>query len=101
MSTEENGAARAAASEQTPLLRDANPACPRPDEAQEPVPETSTKELIAILSSIWLGVFLAALGMFHKYLRLSDPHVYVDETDSLCSRYNNRRDAFCSHLILV
>jgi hypothetical protein len=50
-------------SEQTPLLRDA------PDgNANEDAPlpqEPSTKELIWILGSIWLGVFLAALGMEH------------------------------------
>lgn len=51
--------AREPASEQTPLLRnapDANENTPLP---QEP----STNELIWILGSIWLGVFLAALGM--------------------------------------
>ncbi|KAJ5226084.1 hypothetical protein N7468_007309 [Penicillium chermesinum] len=57
MSIEDNEAARAA-TEQTPLLRDADPTA-RPD-AQEPE-EASTKELIFVLSSIWLGVFLAAL----------------------------------------
>lgn len=46
-------------SEQTPLLRDA------PGDANGNTPltqEPSTKELIWILGSIWLGVFLAALG---------------------------------------
>lgn len=47
---------REPASEQTPLLR-------APD-GDTPLPkEVSTKELIWILGSIWLGVFLAALGM--------------------------------------
>ncbi|CAI7581725.1 unnamed protein product [Penicillium bialowiezense] len=45
--------AREPASEETPLLRSEGDA-PLPDEA-------STKELIWILGSIWLGVFLAAL----------------------------------------
>ncbi|CAI7570305.1 unnamed protein product [Penicillium glandicola] len=50
--------AREPASEQTPLLRDA------PGDANENTPlpqERSTRELIWILGSIWLGVFLAAL----------------------------------------
>ena len=48
---------REPASEQTPLLR-------APSEGGTPLPkEASTKELIWILGSIWLGVFLAALGM--------------------------------------
>lgn len=57
MSTDDT--AREPASEQTPLLRDA------PDVNENtPLPqEPSTKELIWILGSIWLGVFLAALGM--------------------------------------
>jgi hypothetical protein len=41
------------ASEQTPLLRERDTPLPQ---------EASTKELIWILGSIWLGVFLAALG---------------------------------------
>ncbi|KAJ5796379.1 uncharacterized protein N7518_004919 [Penicillium psychrosexuale] len=51
--------AREPASEQTPLLRDS----PNGD-ANENTPlhqEPSTKELVWILGSIWLGVFLAAL----------------------------------------
>lgn len=50
--------AREPASEQTPLLRDAPDANENTPLPQEP----STKELIWILGSIWLGVFLAALG---------------------------------------
>ncbi|CAI7655740.1 unnamed protein product [Penicillium discolor] len=49
--------AREPASEQTPLLRDAPDANENTPLPQEP----STKELIWILGSIWLGVFLAAL----------------------------------------
>lgn len=46
--------------EQTPLIRDASDDV----DASTPLPqEPSTKELIWILGSIWLGVFLAALGM--------------------------------------
>lgn len=43
------------ASEQTPLLANQ----PQPAEEQEP----STKRLLVIVFSMWLGVFLAALGM--------------------------------------
>ncbi|KAJ5720417.1 uncharacterized protein N7483_008351 [Penicillium malachiteum] len=51
---------RIPATEQTPLLRD-DPANSGPV-GQEPEPEeVSTKELIIILGSIWVGVFLAAL----------------------------------------
>ena len=53
---------REPASEETPLLRSDGDA-PLPDEA-------STKELIWILGSIWLGVFLAALGMINQLLPL-------------------------------
>ncbi|KAJ5899374.1 hypothetical protein N7495_004118 [Penicillium taxi] len=52
---------RTIATEQTPLLRDADPAS-SPAENQEPLAEeATTKELLLILGSIWLGVFLAAL----------------------------------------
>ncbi|CAI7621561.1 unnamed protein product [Penicillium pancosmium] len=48
-------------SEQTPLLRD-DPASIGAGDRQEPVAdEPSTRELIVILGSIWVGVFLAAL----------------------------------------
>jgi hypothetical protein len=61
MSTDETS--RIPASEQTPLLRD-DPANAGPPEGQKPVAEEpSTQELLVILCSIWLGVFLAALGM--------------------------------------
>ncbi|KAJ5662166.1 uncharacterized protein N7477_009782 [Penicillium maclennaniae] len=52
-------AERARATEQTPLLREADPATGGPN-GQEP-DEISTKELVITLGSIWLGVFLAAL----------------------------------------
>ena len=63
-----------APSEQTPLLRDADPANARPADGQaqrgqeqEPAPrEISTQKLILILGSIWLGVFLAALGTYFR-----------------------------------
>lgn len=60
MSTDD--AERARATEQTPLLRDADPASAGRD-GQEP-DEISTKELVITLGSVWLGIFLAALGMF-------------------------------------
>ena len=64
MSASENDNVRPQATEQTPLLRDADPADSGPAEGQEQqAEEPSTKELILVLSSIWLGVFLAALGM--------------------------------------
>lgn len=56
---------RGPVSEETPLLREINPALAGSDEAQdhELVPEErSTRELVVILGSIWVGVFLAALG---------------------------------------
>jgi hypothetical protein len=63
MSTDEP--IRAPVSEETPLLHDADPAHEGETTEQEPVTEErSSKELILILGSIWLGVFLAALGMF-------------------------------------
>ena len=55
--------------EQTPLLRDESLQHAVADaagtqESQVPaVQESSTKELILVLGSIWVGVFLAALGM--------------------------------------
>ncbi|EPS33800.1 hypothetical protein PDE_08762 [Penicillium oxalicum 114-2] len=55
---------RGPVSEETPLLREINPALAGSDEAQdhELVPEErSTRELVVILGSIWVGVFLAAL----------------------------------------
>ncbi|KAJ5671953.1 hypothetical protein N7507_001080 [Penicillium longicatenatum] len=62
MSIDENEIARAPATEQTPLLRDADPANSGPADGESPATEeVSTKELIIILGSIWVGVFLAAL----------------------------------------
>jgi hypothetical protein len=49
---------REPASEQTPLLR-----APSENGDTSLPKEPTTKELIWILGSIWLGVFLAALGM--------------------------------------
>lgn len=59
-----NGTARHS-SEQTPLLRE-DPASIKPTDRQEqaPIEEPSTRELLVILCSIWMGVFLAALGMY-------------------------------------
>lgn len=65
--------ARAPVSEETPLLHDADPAHADETSGREPLTEErSTKELILILGTIWLGVFLAALGML---------------VDSLCDCY--------------
>jgi hypothetical protein len=62
MSTDEPP--RVPVSEETPLLRDAHPAQADQPNGQEPLTEERpTRELILILGSIWLGVFLAALGM--------------------------------------
>lgn len=59
-------------SEQTPLLRD-DPAIIGAGDRQEPVAdEPSTRELIVILGSIWVGVFLAALGNL-KYPTFDSP----------------------------
>ncbi|KAJ5993607.1 hypothetical protein N7451_009331 [Penicillium sp. IBT 35674x] len=61
MSIDENEVARAP-TEQTPLLRDADPANAGSADGESPATEeVSTKELIIILGSIWVGVFLAAL----------------------------------------
>ena len=56
---------RAPVSEQTPLLGDQTPdATVTPQESEVPVAEEpTTKELLLVLGSIWIGVFLAALGM--------------------------------------
>lgn len=61
MSAEESERLRA--TEQTPLLREADPASDPADEQAPLAEEASFNELIVILGSIWLGVFLAALGM--------------------------------------
>ena len=52
-------------SEQTPLLAEqALNATPESQERQDHlVQELTTKEVILILGSVWVGVFLAALGM--------------------------------------
>ncbi|KAJ5105753.1 hypothetical protein NUU61_003100 [Penicillium alfredii] len=52
---------RSPTTEQTPLLREACPADSGPENGAPLAKEASTKELVVILSSIWLGVFLAAL----------------------------------------
>ena len=63
--------ARASVTEHTPLLRD-NASDPYLQDEQEPTAEEpTTKELILILSSIWLGVFLAALGMLGPFPHLT------------------------------
>lgn len=57
----ENDVARVPVTEQTPLLRGE---APEDQEDGEHLQEPNMKEVIVIMSSIWLGVFLAALGMF-------------------------------------
>lgn len=54
--------ATALVSEETPLLRDADAASQARPNGQESLEERPTKQLILILGSIWVGVFLAALG---------------------------------------
>ena len=86
--------AREPASEQTPLLRDS----PNSD-ANENTPlhqEPSTKELIWILGSIWLGVFLAALGMNFNSFRGNT----MTDYSSHC-RYNNRCHALRAYLLVL
>lgn len=96
MSTDEP--IRAPVSEETPLLREAGPAHEGETTEQEPViEERATKELILILGSIWLGVFLAALGMFFDG-RPSDVEGVL--TESL-HRYYHCRDIVGPHLLLV
>lgn len=56
-------------SEQTPLLAEQQPLLAPPSDEEPQVPlatEPTTKELILVLGSIWVGVFLAALGMVHR-----------------------------------
>ncbi|KAJ5669805.1 hypothetical protein N7462_010875 [Penicillium macrosclerotiorum] len=77
---------RIPSTEETPLLRETDPASSSQPEGQGPVPEEpSTKELIVILSSIWLGVFLAALGRFlnsieELLLIKAEPIFFTDTT---------------------
>lgn len=86
--------AREPASEQTPLLRDS------PDgDANENTPlpqEPSTKELIWILGSIWLGVFLAALGMYSNTLSGNKITNF-----SFHHRYNDCRHTLRPHLFIL
>jgi len=60
-----DNAERTHATEQTPLLRETDPAAGPSDQEPE---EASTKELVITLASIWLGVFLAALGMLRRLI---------------------------------
>ena len=86
--------AREPASEQTPLLRDS----PNGDGSENtPLPqEPSTKELIWILGSIWLGVFLAALGMHSN----SSRRIKITNFSYSC-RYNDRRHALRPHFFVL
>jgi len=70
MASEVESSNGVAATEQTPLLRDnrdggaaeAQNGGAVASEETPVVKEPTTKELVLILGSIWLGVFLAALG---------------------------------------
>lgn len=93
MSPEENERLRA--TEQTPLLGEANPATDRAEEAPL-AEEASFKELIVILGSIWLGVFLAALGMLACH-NLNCGLI----TNQSCCRFNNRRDIIRTNLVIL
>jgi hypothetical protein len=83
---------RQPASEQTPLLRDASESNAQDTPLSD---EPNTKELIWILGSIWLGVFLAALGK--SGLRLIVGRKLIE----LNRRYNNCRYAVRAHLVLI
>ena len=86
-------AERARATEQTPLLREADPASAGPD-GQEP-DEISTKELVITLGSIWLGVFLAALGRFRR------PGIMEYPLTKAHCRFNDCRDTVSTYLLLL
>lgn len=92
MSTDD--AERARVTEQTPLLREADPASVGPSDGHQPE-EASTKELIITLASIWLGVFLAALGMTMRPMIME-----YQLTETHC-RFNDRRDAVSTDLLLI
>lgn len=60
-------------SEQTPLLGDQHaPEQGNEEHGGEPVEEPSMREIVVIMSSIWLGVFLAALGVYSLHERLRE-----------------------------
>lgn len=83
-------------SEQTPLLGDHTPNEPLPSGDSE-VPlaeEPSSKELILVLGSIWVGVFLAALGMTCP--TTGSPFAEADGV-----RHYNCRYSHCPHLVLL
>jgi hypothetical protein len=86
-------AERARATEQTPLLRDADPASAGRD-GQEP-DEISTKELVITLGSVWLGIFLAALGMSKR------PELMERSLTKAHRRFNDCRDTVSTHLLLL
>lgn len=84
------------ATEQTPLLGETDPG--PSDQAEEQAPlaeEASFKELIVILGSIWLGVFLAALGMLHL------PSSNEFQSNQSYCRFNYRRDTIGAHLVFL
>lgn len=87
---------RALATEQTPLLRDADPTNSGSGEGQPEPEDPSTRELIIVLGAIWVGVFLAALGKLHYF-----QGIFVLMANQQISRYNHCRNAIGAHLILL
>lgn len=92
------------ATEQTPLLREETQQYAPPDTAatqDSEVPlaqEPSTRELVLILGSIWVGVFLAALGMitgteFSRFVCHANPVI-------IC-RYYHRCDADGPNILVL
>lgn len=91
MPAEENERLRA--TEQTPLLGEADPAALDRAEEAPLAEEASFKELIVILGSIWLGVFLAALGMW------CSPSFEFHSNQRRC-RFNHCSDIIRTHLVI-
>lgn len=89
---------RSRATEQTPLLREVEPVPVDQEEEQTerapPDYEVSVKELSVILGSIWLGVFLAALGSLH-YSAL------CEFTGSRRCRFNHCCDTLSTDLVFI
>lgn len=68
-------AARRPASEETPLLDDETQHATgypeqNPEHGEPVIKEASMKDVMVIMSSIWLGVFFAALGTMPSIIQL-------------------------------
>ena len=68
--------------------------------------EPSSKELLAILGSAWLGVFLAALGISSiltliSLANISVEYVLIDDFSRLMNRWNYYRRHFRSNILVV